>query len=328
MMFFHNSLSNSCQIRAGVWSVFQSVRKTPSLSSPFPSFYSSSTNTIAPVRVCKSSFLLHRKPLLLSSLFSTPYTTLSNFPSSTTTTTKKMLVNLEDYDLEQAKLMEEMCIVTDENDIPIRPETKKNCHLMAEINKGLLHRAFSVFLFNDEGKLLLQQRADEKITFPGFFTNSCCSHPLFLNDEMDDQDLVGSTTNNTTIKDPMGVKKAAQRKLFQELGITKNQVPIDSLKFLTRIHYLAPSDGLWGEHEIDYIFIMKANVTCDLNPNEVKSIKYVSKEELQEIFRTADQKGISLTPWFKLIVETFLYKWWDNLDQLDSFVDLQTIHRL
>jgi isopentenyl-diphosphate delta-isomerase len=80
---------------------------------------------------------------------------------------------------------------------------------------------------------------------------------------------------------------AAIRKLEHELGIPAEQVPIKELQYLTRIHYLAPSDGLWGEHEIDYIFIYKGNVTLNLNPNEVKSVKYVSKLELQELFQTA-----------------------------------------
>lgn len=108
-------------------------------------------------------------------------------------------------------------------------------HLMENINKGLLHRAFSVFLFHTEtGKLLLQKRAPEKITFPNMWTNTCCSHPLAVRAEMDGR---------------AGAKKAAQRKLEHELGIQASQVPVDMFQFLTRIHYLAPSTGPWGEHE-------------------------------------------------------------------------------
>jgi isopentenyl-diphosphate delta-isomerase type 1 len=84
-------------------------------------------------------------------------------------------------------------------------------HLMTRINEGLLHRAFSVFLFDEQGRLLLQQRADEKITFPGFFTNTCCSHPLAIVDELEE-------------KGQLGAKRAAQRKLLHELGIPKDQV--------------------------------------------------------------------------------------------------------
>lgn len=110
---------------------------------------------------------------------------------------------------------------------------------MTNIDKGLLHRAFSVFLFNDKNELLLQQRAPEKITFPDMWTNTCCSHPL---------GIPGETGSN--LPDAIaGVKRAAQRKLDHELGIKKEQVPIENFRFLTRIHYKAPSDGKWGEHE-------------------------------------------------------------------------------
>ena len=111
-------------------------------------------------------------------------------------------------------------------------------HLMDNIRQGLLHRAFSVFLFEPAtGKLLLQRRAPEKITFPNMWTNTCCSHPLAVRAE---------------INSSVGAKHAAQRKLGHELGISPNELPIESFQFLTRIHYLAPSDGLWGEHESMY----------------------------------------------------------------------------
>ena len=112
-------------------------------------------------------------------------------------------------------------------------------HLITNINSGLLHRAFSVFLFNSRNQLLLQQRASEKITFPDMWTNTCCSHPLGIPGE------TGATLEAAV----EGVRRAAQRKLDHELGIKKDQVPLDRFKFLTRIHYLASSDGKWGEHE-------------------------------------------------------------------------------
>lgn len=112
-------------------------------------------------------------------------------------------------------------------------------HLMSNINRGLLHRAFSVFLFDSQNRLLLQQRASEKITFPDLWTNTCCSHPLGIAGE------TGAEFDDAIL----GVKRAAQRKLNHELGIKAEQVPLDKFEFLTRIHYLAPSDGKWGEHE-------------------------------------------------------------------------------
>ncbi|KAL8298477.1 hypothetical protein RB597_006720 [Gaeumannomyces tritici] len=146
---------------------------------------------------------------------------------------------LEGHDEEQIRLMDEVCIVVDENDLPIGKGSKKICHLMTNIDKGLLHRAFSVFLFDDQNRLLLQQRAAEKITFPDMWTNTCCSHPLGIPGE-------GGANLEDAV---MGVKRAAQRKLDHELGIKKEQVPIENFHFLTRIHYKAPSDGKWGEHE-------------------------------------------------------------------------------
>lgn len=144
-------------------------------------------------------------------------------------------VSLAGFDEEQVRLMEERCIVLDNDDNVVRDGSKKECHMMTNIKDGLVHRAFSVFLFDPAtGKLLLQKRAAEKITFPNMWTNTCCSHPLMVRAEVD-----GVT----------GAKRAAQRKLEHELGINPAQVPLDAFQYLTRIHYVAPSDGLWGEHE-------------------------------------------------------------------------------
>lgn len=106
-------------------------------------------------------------------------------------------------------------------------------HLWTNIVAGhALHRAFSVFLFNSEGKLLLQQRSADKITFPSYWTNTCCSHPLFTDSERDGE---------------MGVRRAAVRKLEHELGI--KSIDAQQFHYLTRIHYQSPSNGEWGEHE-------------------------------------------------------------------------------
>lgn len=174
----------------------------------------------------------------------------------------------------------------------------------------LLHRAFSVFCFKDS-KLLLQQRALEKITFPGCWTNSCCSHPLWRPDEM-------------IQKAHLGVRNACVRKLEHELGVATASIDINKLQFLTRIHYVAPSDGEWGEHEIDYIFIYNSPLELEPNPNEVMETRYVTRQELAEML---EDPNIPITPWFKLIAETFLFKWWDNLEQLEQFSDSE-IHRL
>lgn len=166
-------------------------------------------------------------------------------------------VDLKGYDPEQMRLMGERCILVDEQDCAIGAVDKKTCrlfcfckgnldsdavilagHLMENINKGLLHRAFSAFIFRpSDGKLLLQQRAAEKITFPNMWTNTCCSHPL---DDFEEEKVEA---------DQRGVKVAASRKLEHELGIPQDQTPVEGFQYLCRIHYLAPSDGMWGEHE-------------------------------------------------------------------------------
>lgn len=184
------------------------------------------------------------------------------FPDVNTDLAASHKVPTDDRDLagcdeEQIRLMEEVCIVLDENDVPIGSASKKVCtfpvhthilqhltyltpgHLMTNINEGLLHRAFSVFLFDSKNRLLLQQRASEKITFPDMWTNTCCSHPLGIPGE------TGSELSEAV----QGVRRAAQRKLGHELNIKAVQVALEKLRFLTRIHYKAPSDGKWGEHE-------------------------------------------------------------------------------
>ena len=207
---------------------------------------------------------------------------------------------------------------------------------MTNIDKGLLHRAFSVFLFDDQKRLLLQQRASEKITFPDMWTNTCCSHPLGV-----------PTETGSNLPDSIeGVKRAAQRKLDHELGIKKEQVPLDQFHFLTRIHYKAPSDGQWGEHEstnttdaacvsllrdadvvaVDYILFIRANVDLDPNKNEVKDTKYVSPDELKQQF---EDPSLKFTPWFKLICHSMLFEWWEHLDSgLDKYTNEQQIRRM
>lgn len=124
----------------------------------------------------------------------------------------RMAVDLSNLDETQVQLLAEECILVDERDVVIGSDTKKNCHLNSNIEKGLLHRAFSVFLFNLEGKLLLQQRALSKITFPEYYTNTCCSHPLYRPEELEE----GLSA--------IGVRRAARRKLDHELGISPQEV--------------------------------------------------------------------------------------------------------
>jgi len=203
-------------------------------------------------------------PRLVHTLVSTNTTTPSMASvTPAPTATAEAQVSLEAYDDEQVRLMEERCILVDEQDVAYGDGSKKRCewtvssssnpcnrpartdpafarpgHLMTNINQGLLHRAFSVFLFRpSDGALLLQKRADEKITFPSMWTNTCCSHPLSIKGELEEAG-------------EMGVRRAAIRKLPHELGVPEGALVPEDFTYLTKIHYLAPcGDGVWGEHE-------------------------------------------------------------------------------
>jgi len=212
----------------------------------------------------------------------------------------------------QKQLLAEECILVDGQDQVIGHDSKKNCHLVQN-GDVLLHRAFSVFLFNTKGELLLQQRSKVKVTFPSMYTNTCCSHPLYREDEL-------------TENEALGVRQAAQRRLFEELGIAPAEVPVEDFHFLTRIHYKALSNSIWGEHEIDYILFLQKDVTIRPNPNEIDDVRYVTLEQLNELKGKPDVK---LTPWFKLILESGkLPLWWKNLKNLKQFEDQTTIHKM
>lgn len=224
-------------------------------------------------------------------------------------------VDLSDLDETQVQLLAEECILVDKDDQVVGSDTKKNCHLNSSIDAGKLHRAFSVFLFDSQGRLLIQQRSKEKITFPGCFTNTCCSHPLYRPGELEETEC-------------LGVRRAAQRKLQHELGILPEQVPLDAFTYLTRIHYKAQSDPVWGEHEIDYILFVQKDVAVVANHNEVMSYRYVDQRELRDLLAEARAGKMKMTPWFDIISETFLFKWWDSLHDLTSFAEHKTIHRM
>ena len=215
--------------------------------------------------------------------------------SSTPTSQAEAILarELAKSDAMQGDLMAERVIVIDENDNVTGSTSKGLSHLRAKIDgpENLLHRAFSVFLFNSRGELLLQQRSDDKITFPGYWTNTCCSHPLMSDKYPDERD------------GERGVRHAARRKLEHELGIDPASINLDSFHYITRLHYKAPSCDVWGEHEIDYVLFLQQDVPHSLVLNEVQATQYVTKEGLRELLATAGKKGLKITPWFKLICE-------------------------
>lgn len=220
--------------------------------------------------------------------------------------------------------MAETCILVDEKDRVIGSTAKRNCHQASTIVRGGgLHRAFSVFLFNSAGEMLLQQRSKEKLTFPSCWTNTCCSHPLHGTWEMEEDNA-------------LGVKKAAQRKLEHELGIPKGAILVDEFVLLTRIYYTALQGNEWGEHEIDYVLFAQKDVELAPSANEVGATRYVSPDELRAFMAESRRAGddTRVSPWFSHIEETFLYDWWADLPGilkrggLENKTQASTIHRL
>ena len=168
-------------------------------------------------------------------------------------------MDLSGLDPTQVSYLSEEVILVTQDDQPRGSATKRDAHLWEKVQSGeMLHRAFSVFIFNSEKKLLLQKRAATKITFPGQWTNSCCSHPLLRAEET---------------AEGVGVLRAARRKIRHELGFSPESVSPSDLRPITRILYQArcpaPQSG-WGEHELDHVlFLTNFNHLPTPNPNEV-----------------------------------------------------------
>ena len=220
------------------------------------------------------------------------------------------------------------CVVVDESDAVVGSGSKRACHVFDPASPtptGILHRAFSVFLFNGRGELLLQQRALSKVTFPGVWTNTCCSHPLhgYTPTEVDGPEEVAAGT-------APGIRRAAVRKLTHELGMDPAEAGALTFRFVTRLHYCAADAGTaWGEHEIDYILLCRADVAAlDPNLDEVEGVRYVSRAELAAMMDRGS--GHAWSPWFRIIAREFLPTWWDDLDGAlaGRMDDLGRIHRL
>ncbi|KAF4317149.1 hypothetical protein BBO99_00007829 [Phytophthora kernoviae] len=196
-------------------------------------------------------------------------------------------------DAEQLQFMKEQIVQVDEKDAVLGPISKKDAH----IHDGVLHRAFSVFVFNSKNELLIQKRASEKITFPGYWANTCCSHPLFTEAELEDG---------------IGVKRAAIRKLEHELGIPTSTFAVEDLTYVSTVMYKAASDANWTEYEMDHILFARGDVSLDnVNRNEVEQVEFVARDKLPELLDDSKRK---LSPWFHLIGSNLLPQWWDNLD--------------
>jgi len=213
---------------------------------------------------------------------------------------------LAEADPVQATLMAEAVIRVTEQDEVIGPMSKLESHR----GPGSFHRAFSLLLFNSKGEMLLQQRSADKVTFPNVWANACCSHPLHADEEMDETNA-------------MGVKRAAIRKLEQELGIDPSTVSTDDMTFMTKMRYAARMDPEWIEREIDHILVMCADVEINPNPNEVANILWVSHEELENMLIEDRPSNEAIAPWFRCIATLIMSEaWWTNFDQPEQLAAL------
>ncbi|WP_296314352.1 isopentenyl-diphosphate Delta-isomerase [Winogradskyella sp. UBA3174] len=166
-------------------------------------------------------------------------------------------------------MTEEQVILVDENDNQIGLMPKMEAH-----EKALLHRAFSVFIFNDNNELMLQQRAMHKYHSPGLWTNTCCSH---------------QRNGETNLQ-------AGKRRLQEEMGF------VTELKESTSFIYKAPFDNGLTEHEYDHVMIGSYNEDPIINPDEAADWKWMPLEGVKVDMALNPQY---YTAWFKIIFEKF-----------------------
>ena len=162
--------------------------------------------------------------------------------------------------------MDEMIILVDENDREVGSEEKMRAH-----KKGVLHRAFSIFAFNEKGEMLLHRRAKTKYHSGGLWSNTCCSHPR-----------VGEL-----------LEEAVHRRLKEEMGFDTD------LKEIFHFIYRAQVGDLI-EHELDHVFIGKYSGEVNPDPAEVDDYKWMPVDAVQEDVKKSPEK---YTEWFKVALE-------------------------
>lgn len=172
----------------------------------------------------------------------------------------------------------EELILVDADDRELGFLAKADCH----DGSGVLHRAFSVFLFNEAGELLLQQRSEAKRLWPGFWSNACCSHPR--RDETMDV--------------------ATKRRLLDELNIEA------SVEYVYRFSYQARFADQGSENELCHVYLGTTDSEVRPNENEIAAIRFMSAAALDaELEARPDQ----FTPWFKMEWRALQFEYGDVL---------------
>ena len=159
----------------------------------------------------------------------------------------------------------EELILVDEDDREQGHLSKAACH----DGDGVLHRAFSAFLFNADGELLLQQRATTKRLWPGYWSNSCCSHP----------------------RRGESMATATARRLDDELNLATD------LRFIYKFRYQAAYADLGSEHELCHVFLGRIDDEVQPNAEEIAAVRFVSAAALD---RELAENPERFTPWFKM----------------------------
>lgn len=167
---------------------------------------------------------------------------------------------------------ESKVVVVDENDSVLKTESKLAVH-----KSGELHRAFSVFIFNSSGQMLLQKRADDKYHSAGLWSNACCSHP----------------------KPQEKIQDAAHRRLQEEVGFDCKLERVFSFVYKSKV-----SNDL-VEHEFDHVLVGKYDGDVEANPDEVSDHRWESVEKIAEELSNSSQK---FTPWFQTIMNNHFDK--------------------
>ena len=174
----------------------------------------------------------------------------------------------------------EELILVDADDQETGFLSKAECH----DGHGQMHRAFSVFLFNASGQLLLQQRSESKRLWPGFWSNTCCSHP----------------------RRGESMPVATRRRLHDELNIET------SLEFIYKFRYQATFGSVGSENELCHVYLGLVDDAMVANENEISAVRYLSAEALQREFDTTPEH---FTPWFKMEWMTFAKDYRDALSR-------------
>ncbi|MDP7040502.1 MAG: isopentenyl-diphosphate Delta-isomerase [Myxococcota bacterium] len=182
---------------------------------------------------------------------------------------------------EQVSFADEPLILVNADDEVLGHQDKASCH----DGQGILHRAFSVFIFNSAGEVLLQERSAQKRLWPNIWANTCCSHP----------------------REGEEVPNAALRRLNEELGIEAD------LEFLYKFEYQASYTDKGSEHELCWVLIGQSDSAPQTNANEIAQTRYIKPDDLDAALK---EKPQAYSPWLHLEWAELRQKYWAQIEAM------------